>query len=91
MQQQSCLHYHLSRKKRKRRLPSLPATQSEVEFGGEWAKTMSGTEFLPLEGDNNDSGDNSLNEYINSLSGWVLSSAALLHFCNIVLLYYLLR
>jgi len=36
------LHYHLSRKKRER-LPSLPATQSEVEFGGEWAKTMSGT------------------------------------------------
>ena len=45
-----------------------------------------------------DSGDYSLNEYINSLSKWMgfnfLSSTSLLHFCNIVLLhllYYLLR
>ena len=33
-------------RKRRERLPSLPATRSEVEFGGAWPKTMSGVEFL---------------------------------------------
>ena len=33
-------------RKRREKLPSLPVTRSEVEFGGEWAKAMSGAEFL---------------------------------------------
>ena len=33
-------------RKRRERLPRLPTTQSEVEFGGEWTKTTGGSKLL---------------------------------------------
>ena len=50
MQQQSYLHYHLKSHscigRGEKGSPATSKLKIELEFGGEWAKTKSGSEFL---------------------------------------------